>query len=68
MGQRESDTRAVKFEDVEVPAANRLGEEGYGFTIAMKASISRARGGIGRSRTRSSTFEHVVIIRNASQW
>src|SRR3712207_7184037 len=28
---------APKFEDVEVPVENRLGEEGEGFKIAMKA-------------------------------
>ncbi|EDQ86245.1 uncharacterized protein MONBRDRAFT_38510 [Monosiga brevicollis MX1] len=37
MGQRASDTRGVTFEDVVVPAANRLGAEGDGFKIAMGA-------------------------------
>jgi len=37
MGQRASDTRGITFENVEVPDANRLGDEGYGFKIAMKA-------------------------------
>lgn len=37
MGQRCSDTRGLTFEDVVVPAKNRLGEEGYGFKIAMQA-------------------------------
>src|SRR5437868_11189536 len=36
MGQRSTDTSAVAFQDVRVPAANRLGEEGEGFKIAMK--------------------------------
>src|SRR3970282_1776408 len=36
MGQRASDTSDVLFEDVRVPAANRLGKEGDGFKIAMK--------------------------------
>jgi acyl-CoA dehydrogenase len=35
MGQRSTDTSAVAFQDVKVPAANRLGEEGEGFKIAM---------------------------------
>ena len=30
MGQRATDTSAVAFQDVKVPAANRLGEEGDG--------------------------------------
>jgi acyl-CoA dehydrogenase len=37
LGQRASDTRAVTFTDVQVPAANRLGKEGEGFRIAMAA-------------------------------
>jgi len=37
MGQRCSDTRAITFEDVVVPDANRLGAEGIGFKIAMGA-------------------------------
>jgi acyl-CoA dehydrogenase len=37
MGQCASDTRGLTFEDVEVPAENRLGNEGDGFVIAMKA-------------------------------
>ncbi len=36
MGQRSTDTSAVAFQDVVVPAANRLGEEGEGFKIAMQ--------------------------------
>ena len=36
MGQRATDTSAVAFQDVKVPAANRLGEEGEGFKIAMR--------------------------------
>lgn len=37
MGQRASDTRGIKFTDVEVPVENRLGDEGFGFKIAMTA-------------------------------
>jgi len=36
MGQRATDTSALAFQDVKVPAANRLGEEGEGFKIAMR--------------------------------
>jgi acyl-CoA dehydrogenase len=36
MGQRATDTSALAFQDVRVPVANRLGEEGEGFKIAMR--------------------------------
>ena len=36
MGQRSTDTSAFSLADVVVPAANRLGEEGDGFKIAMQ--------------------------------
>ncbi len=37
LGQRASDTRAVNFQDVKVPALNRIGEEGDGWRAAMAA-------------------------------
>ena len=37
MGQRCSDTRAITFTDVEVPAENIVGTEGDGWILAMKA-------------------------------
>lgn len=36
MGWNSHATRSITFDDVRVPAANRLGEEGQGFMIAMK--------------------------------
>lgn len=43
MGIRSSNTTSVIFEDVRVPGANLLGQEGDGFIIAMKTlDISRA--------------------------
>src|SRR5699024_1733410 len=36
MGWHTQPTRAISFDDVRVPSANRLGEEGGGFAIAMK--------------------------------
>ena len=36
MGQRSTDTSAFSLPDVVVPAANRLGEEGDGFKVAMQ--------------------------------
>jgi alkylation response protein AidB-like acyl-CoA dehydrogenase len=36
MGIRGSDTHSLMFTDVKVPKENRIGEEGFGFTFAMK--------------------------------
>lgn len=36
MGWNSQPTRAITFENVEIPAAHRLGEEGEGFKIAMR--------------------------------
>lgn len=36
MGQRASNTVTLNFEDVRVPVANRIGQEGEGFRIAME--------------------------------
>jgi acyl-CoA dehydrogenase len=61
MGQRASDTRAVDFEDVRVPVENRVGAEGEGWLIAMKA-FDRTRppvasGAVGVARR---AMEHAV--------
>jgi len=36
MGQRASDTRVIHFDNVRVPASQRLGAEGEGFKVAMR--------------------------------
>lgn len=36
LGIRGSDTHSIIFNDVEVPIENRIGEDGFGFTFAMK--------------------------------
>ncbi|MBN8789712.1 MAG: acyl-CoA dehydrogenase [Terrimonas sp.] len=36
LGIRGSDTHSIMFQDVKVPKANRIGEDGFGFTFAMK--------------------------------
>jgi alkylation response protein AidB-like acyl-CoA dehydrogenase len=54
MGLRASKTAAVFFDDVRLPAARRVGQEGEGFMIAMKtldhSRIGIAAQGIGISR------------------
>jgi acyl-CoA dehydrogenase len=59
MGQRATDTSAFALNDVVVPAANRLGDEGDGFKIAMQTLDTTrpgtAIGGVGVARA---AFEH----------
>ncbi len=45
MGQRASDTAQIVFENCRVPAANRLGDEGQGYRIAL-ANLEAGRIGI----------------------
>ena len=45
MGIRGSDTHTLLFNDVKVPKENRIGENGFGFTFAMKV-LSGGRIGI----------------------
>jgi alkylation response protein AidB-like acyl-CoA dehydrogenase len=36
LGIRGSDTHSIMFQDVKVPKQNRIGDDGFGFTFAMK--------------------------------
>jgi acyl-CoA dehydrogenase len=45
LGQRASDTATLSFNDVEIPAANLLGEENKGFKLAMM-TLDRTRPGV----------------------
>ena len=45
MGIRGSDTHTLMFQDVKVPKANRIGDDGFGFKFAMK-TLSGGRIGI----------------------
>jgi acyl-CoA dehydrogenase len=61
LGQRASDTRSVIFNEVKVPVANRLGQDGEGFKIAMTAFdhtrpvVSAAAVGLARA-----AMEHAI--------
>ena len=61
MGQRATDTSALAFQDVRVSAANRLGEEGDGFKIAMRTLDATrpgtAAGAVGVARA---AFDYAV--------
>jgi acyl-CoA dehydrogenase len=61
MGQRATDTSALAFQDVKVPARDRLGEEGQGFKIAMQTldhtRPGTAAGAVGVARA---AFEYAV--------
>jgi acyl-CoA dehydrogenase len=59
MGQRATDTSAIAFQDVVVPASNRLGEEGEGFKIAMTVlDFTRPGTAIGAVGVARAAYEH----------
>jgi acyl-CoA dehydrogenase len=61
MGQRATDTSALSFQDVRVPAANRLGEEGEGFKIAMRTlDFTRPGTAIGAVGVARAAFEYAA--------
>src|SRR6185312_6864264 len=61
MGQRATDTSAFSLQDVVLPAANRLGEEGDGFKIAMKTLDSTRPGtAVGAVGVAQAAYEHSV--------
>jgi len=61
MGQRATDTSAIALQEVKVPSANRLGEEGEGFKVAMRTlDFTRpgtAAGAVGVARA---AYEYAV--------
>ena len=50
MGQRASDIATIRFEDAEVPPDHLIGDEGEGFTLAMR-SLDRTRTMVGAGAT-----------------
>jgi acyl-CoA dehydrogenase len=61
LGQRATDTSALAFHEVRVPAANRLGEEGEGFKIAMRTlDLTRPGTAAGAVGVAQAAFEHAV--------
>lgn len=65
MGQRASHTVTLTFEDVRVPVANRIGEEGEGFRIAMETlDNSRPLTAMFAIGTARAAFEHALAYSN----
>ncbi len=61
MGQRSTDTSAFSLTDVVVPAANRVGEEGDGFKIAMQTlDVTRPGTAAGAVGVAQAAYEHAV--------
>jgi acyl-CoA dehydrogenase len=61
MGQRATDTSALAFQDVRVPTANRLGEEGEGFKTAMRTlDLTRPGTAVGAVGVALAAFDHSV--------
>jgi acyl-CoA dehydrogenase len=61
MGQRATDTSAIAFQDVKVPARNRLAEEADGFKIAMKTlDFTRPGTAVGAVGVARAAFEYAV--------
>ncbi len=61
MGQRATDTSAFALTDVVVPAANRIGEEGEGFKIAMQTlDFTRPGTAVGAVGVAQAAYEHAV--------
>ncbi len=61
MGQRATDTSAFALQDVVIPAANLLGEEGQGFKIAMQTlDFTRPGTAIGAVGVAQAAYELAV--------
>ena len=61
MGQRATDTSAFALQEVIVPAANRLGEEGDGFKIALQTlDLTRPGTAAGAVGVAQAAYEYAV--------
>jgi alkylation response protein AidB-like acyl-CoA dehydrogenase len=64
MGIRGSDTHSLMFTDVKVPKANRIGEEGFGFSFAM-TTLNGGRIGIGAQALGIASGAYELAVRYA---
>jgi alkylation response protein AidB-like acyl-CoA dehydrogenase len=66
MGIRGSDTHSLMFTDVKVPKANRIGDEGFGFTFAM-TTLNGGRIGIGSQALGISSGAYELALKYAKE-
>ena len=66
MGIRGSDTHSLMFTDVKVPKANRIGEEGFGFTFAM-STLNGGRIGIAAQALGISSGAYELAVKYAKE-
>jgi alkylation response protein AidB-like acyl-CoA dehydrogenase len=66
MGIRGSDTHSLMFTDVKVPKANRIGDEGFGFSFAM-TTLNGGRIGIGAQALGIASGAYELAVRYAKE-
>ncbi|PUZ24398.1 acyl-CoA dehydrogenase [Chitinophaga costaii] len=66
LGIRGSDTHSIMFQDVKVPKANRIGEDGFGFKFAMK-TLAGGRIGIASQALGIASGAYELALQYAKQ-
>jgi len=66
MGIRGSDTHSLMFTDVKVPKANRIGDEGFGFTFAM-TTLNGGRIGIASQALGIATGAYELALKYSKE-
>ncbi|MEP2670972.1 MAG: acyl-CoA dehydrogenase [Cyclobacteriaceae bacterium] len=66
MGIRGSDTHSLMFTDVKVPKANRIGEDGFGFTFAM-TTLNGGRIGIASQALGIATGAYELALKYSKE-
>ncbi len=66
LGIRGSDTHSIMFQDVKVPKENRIGEDGFGFSFAMKV-LAGGRIGIAAQALGIASGAYELALRYAKE-
>ena len=66
LGIRGSDTHSIMFQDVKVPKENRVGDDGFGFTFAMK-TLAGGRIGIASQALGIASGAYELSVRYARE-